>query len=174
MHQLERIAHGQDPLPDLHVVGVPELATGRFLASMDILMQCDSMRAWMAGSLTSGAMTISTSGHGLELLEATSADSPVASFIEKRGEGLHHVAYTVDGIDAILESLKRPFQILCPGVDGRLVGDRQLDETTRENLKAKRYSDWLEAWKKNNTIENRLNEDKNSWAIDEVFKRRNA
>jgi methylmalonyl-CoA/ethylmalonyl-CoA epimerase len=43
----------------------------------------------------------------LELLEATSADSAIASFIEKRGEGLHHVAYTVEGIDTILESLKR-------------------------------------------------------------------
>jgi len=53
-------------------------------------------------------------------------------------------------------------------------GDRQLDEQLREQLKGKRYSDWLEAWKKNSTIDNRLDEDKNAWAIDEVFKRRNA
>jgi parvulin-like peptidyl-prolyl isomerase len=53
-------------------------------------------------------------------------------------------------------------------------GDRQLDEQLREELKGKRYNDWLEAWKKNNTIENRLDEDKNAWAIDEVFKRRNT
>jgi peptidyl-prolyl cis-trans isomerase C len=53
-------------------------------------------------------------------------------------------------------------------------GDRQLDEQLRQELKNKRYSDWLEAWKKNSTIENRLDEDKNAWAIDEVFKRRNA
>jgi parvulin-like peptidyl-prolyl isomerase len=53
-------------------------------------------------------------------------------------------------------------------------GDRQLDEQLRQGLKNKRYSDWLEAWKKNSTIENRLDEDKNAWAIDEVFKRRNA
>ena len=39
----------------------------------------------------------------LELLEPTSPDSPVAGFLEKRGEGIHHLAYTVDGIDAILD-----------------------------------------------------------------------
>lgn len=53
-------------------------------------------------------------------------------------------------------------------------GDRQLDEQRRQELKGKRYDDWLEAWKKNNKIENRLDEDKIDWAIDEVFKRRNA
>ena len=53
-------------------------------------------------------------------------------------------------------------------------GDRQSDEQTREALKNKRYSDWLEAWKENSTIENSLDEDKNAWAIDEVFKRRNT
>jgi parvulin-like peptidyl-prolyl isomerase len=53
-------------------------------------------------------------------------------------------------------------------------GDRQLDEQIREELKGKRYNDWLEAWKKNSTIENLLDEDKNAWAIDEVFKRRNT
>jgi methylmalonyl-CoA/ethylmalonyl-CoA epimerase len=42
----------------------------------------------------------------LELLEPTSPDSPVAGFIEKRGEGLHHVAYTVDDIEARLAELK--------------------------------------------------------------------
>ena len=52
--------------------------------------------------------------------------------------------------------------------------DRELDEQTREELKGKRYVDWLEEWKTNSTIENHLDEDKNAWAIDEVFKRRNA
>jgi parvulin-like peptidyl-prolyl isomerase len=53
-------------------------------------------------------------------------------------------------------------------------GDRQIDEQTREALKNKRYGEWLEAWKEDSTIENLLDEDKNAWAIDEVFKRRNA
>jgi methylmalonyl-CoA/ethylmalonyl-CoA epimerase len=41
----------------------------------------------------------------LELLEPTSPESPVAAFLEKRGEGLHHVAYTVDNIQQRLDAL---------------------------------------------------------------------
>ncbi|MDE0986783.1 MAG: methylmalonyl-CoA epimerase [Schleiferiaceae bacterium] len=41
----------------------------------------------------------------IELLEATHAESPIAKFIEKRGEGLHHVAYAVDNIKAEMARL---------------------------------------------------------------------
>jgi methylmalonyl-CoA epimerase len=49
---------------------------------------------------------IPAGGSALELLEATSPDSPIAKFIEKRGPGLHHVTLRVDDIDAALERLK--------------------------------------------------------------------
>ncbi len=39
----------------------------------------------------------------IELLEATSADSPVAKFIEKRGEGVHHIAFNTDDVQAALK-----------------------------------------------------------------------
>ncbi|MGC5324456.1 methylmalonyl-CoA epimerase [Brevibacillus sp. SYSU BS000544] len=42
----------------------------------------------------------------LELLEPTSPDSPIAIFIEKRGEGIHHIALDVDDIDHRLTQLK--------------------------------------------------------------------
>jgi methylmalonyl-CoA/ethylmalonyl-CoA epimerase len=42
----------------------------------------------------------------VELLEATSPDSPVAKFLEKRGPGLHHVAVRVHDIREMLASLK--------------------------------------------------------------------
>jgi methylmalonyl-CoA epimerase len=41
----------------------------------------------------------------LELLEPTAADSPVARFLSKRGEGLHHIALRTDDIDALFERL---------------------------------------------------------------------
>jgi methylmalonyl-CoA/ethylmalonyl-CoA epimerase len=41
----------------------------------------------------------------LELLEPTSPESPVASFIEKRGEGFHHVAFRVENLEAEIERL---------------------------------------------------------------------
>jgi methylmalonyl-CoA/ethylmalonyl-CoA epimerase len=43
----------------------------------------------------------------IELLQATSADSPIAKFIEKRGEGIHHVAFGVDDIYAEIKRLKK-------------------------------------------------------------------
>jgi methylmalonyl-CoA/ethylmalonyl-CoA epimerase len=42
----------------------------------------------------------------IELLEPTSPESPVAKFLEKRGEGMHHIAYEVDDVQKALESLK--------------------------------------------------------------------
>jgi methylmalonyl-CoA/ethylmalonyl-CoA epimerase len=42
----------------------------------------------------------------IELLEPTSEDSPIAKFIAKRGEGIHHMALGVDDIEATLEHLK--------------------------------------------------------------------
>ena len=44
-------------------------------------------------------------GH-IELIEPLSPDSGVAKFIERNGEGLHHVAYQTDDIDAALEKVK--------------------------------------------------------------------
>jgi methylmalonyl-CoA/ethylmalonyl-CoA epimerase len=42
----------------------------------------------------------------VQLLTPTTGDSPVARFLEKRGEGLHHVAYRVDDCAAALEAVK--------------------------------------------------------------------
>ena len=43
----------------------------------------------------------------IELLEATSDDSPLARFLEKRGPGIHHIALRVDDIRAALADLKQ-------------------------------------------------------------------
>lgn len=42
----------------------------------------------------------------VELLESTSEDGPIAKFIEKKGEGIQHIAYKVDDIEKALEELK--------------------------------------------------------------------
>lgn len=44
-------------------------------------------------------------GH-VELLKPLGPDTPVGKFLEKKGPGLHHVAYAVEDIDATLEALK--------------------------------------------------------------------
>jgi len=45
-------------------------------------------------------------GTHIELLEATAPDSPIAGFLEKRGEGVHHVAFATDDIAAQLADAK--------------------------------------------------------------------
>ena len=42
----------------------------------------------------------------IELLESTDPAGPVGKFIEKRGEGLHHVAFAVEGIENALEEAR--------------------------------------------------------------------
>ena len=43
----------------------------------------------------------------VELLESTAPDGPVAKYIEKRGQGIQHVAFRVENIEAALEELKQ-------------------------------------------------------------------
>jgi methylmalonyl-CoA epimerase len=42
----------------------------------------------------------------IELLEPTRSDSPIFRFLEKRGEGVHHLCFRVDNIDAKINALK--------------------------------------------------------------------
>lgn len=42
----------------------------------------------------------------IELLEATDPDSPIAKFIEAKGEGVHHVAFRVENLEEALAELK--------------------------------------------------------------------
>ena len=39
----------------------------------------------------------------LELLESTSPDGPIARFIEKKGEGIQHIAFRVDNLEKVLD-----------------------------------------------------------------------
>jgi methylmalonyl-CoA/ethylmalonyl-CoA epimerase len=43
----------------------------------------------------------------IELLEASDPESPIAKFIEKRGEGIHHIAFEVEDIHAEVERLEK-------------------------------------------------------------------
>src|SRR6056300_1016970 len=62
----------------------------------------------------------------IELLEATNPNSPIAKFIEKKGEGIHHIAFAVDDIISEIKRLKKEgFTILNEtpkkGADNKLV-----------------------------------------------------
>jgi methylmalonyl-CoA/ethylmalonyl-CoA epimerase len=62
----------------------------------------------------------------IELLESTDPEGIVARFLEKKGEGLHHIAFEVDDIEAEMERLKNEGFVLLndkprPGADNKLV-----------------------------------------------------
>ncbi len=42
----------------------------------------------------------------VELLESSAPDGPIGKYLEKRGEGVHHIAFRVENLDAALEELK--------------------------------------------------------------------
>lgn len=62
----------------------------------------------------------------IELLQATTDESPIAKFIEKKGEGIHHLAFAVDDIIAAMAEMKElGFELLSDqpkeGADNKLI-----------------------------------------------------
>jgi len=66
-------------------------------------------------------------GERIELVAATSGDSPIAKFIKKRGEGLHHICIYVVDIKAKLAELKK-------------AGVKLIDESHRTGAEGKRIA----------------------------------
>ncbi len=63
----------------------------------------------------------------IELLEPTSAESPVAKFLEKNGPGIHHIAYEVQNIEVAIKKLE-------------LAGVRMIDSTPRSGAHGARIA----------------------------------
>jgi methylmalonyl-CoA epimerase len=63
----------------------------------------------------------------LELLQSTTADGPVGRFVEKHGEGVHHICFEVDDIDSALATL-------------RAAGVRLIDEQPRMGAGGRRIA----------------------------------
>ncbi|MGV3632063.1 MAG: methylmalonyl-CoA epimerase [Bacteroidota bacterium] len=62
----------------------------------------------------------------IELLEASKPDSPIAKFLEKKGKGIHHIAFDVTDIQAEIERLKKQgFELIHQtpkdGADNKLI-----------------------------------------------------
>jgi len=67
-----------------------------------------------------------TGTNKIELLMATNTESPIAKFLEKKGEGIHHIAFDVDDIEAEIQRLKNEGFVLVnevpkKGADNKLV-----------------------------------------------------
>lgn len=67
-----------------------------------------------------------TGTNKIELLMATNSESPIAKFLEKKGEGIHHIAFDVEDIYSEIERLKSEGFVLInevpkKGADNKLV-----------------------------------------------------
>jgi methylmalonyl-CoA/ethylmalonyl-CoA epimerase len=67
-----------------------------------------------------------TGSNKIELLMATNPESPIAKFLEKKGEGIHHIAFDVEDIYSEIERLKSEGFVLInevpkKGADNKLV-----------------------------------------------------
>lgn len=78
--------------------------------------------------ISEGVMTVffDAGNTKIELLGATREDSPIAKFIEKRGEGIHHIAFAVDNIrEKIQEKKAQDFALINSepkdGADNKLI-----------------------------------------------------
>ena len=63
----------------------------------------------------------------IELLESTDPEGPIGKFVEKRGQGIHHMAFAVDGIeDALQEAEEKGIRLIDkqprPGAEGLDIG----------------------------------------------------
>ncbi len=102
------------------VRSIPELLPFyRDVLGMPEATLADSDGARIAGFEAGGSL--------VELLEAESADTPIGRFIERRGPGIHHVCFSVDDLDAVLER--------C-----RAAGVRVIDETPRIGAEGRRVA----------------------------------
>jgi methylmalonyl-CoA/ethylmalonyl-CoA epimerase len=80
------------------------------------------------GVESEGVMTsfFQTGVNKIELLAATNSDSAIAKFIEKKGEGIHHIAFHVDDIYAEMDRLRKEGFVLLNeepkmGADNKLI-----------------------------------------------------
>ena len=98
-------------------------------SSIDIyqkLLNTDCYKTEQVASEFVNTAFFKTGENKIELLQATAPDSAIAKFIEKKGEGIHHVAFLVDDILAEMERLhKEGFVLLSDspkkGADNKMV-----------------------------------------------------
>ncbi|MBP8725216.1 MAG: methylmalonyl-CoA epimerase [Saprospiraceae bacterium] len=95
-------------------------------ALYQVLLGCEPYKEELVETEQVVTSFFSTGEGKVELLMATSPESPIARFIEKRGEGLHHIAFDVANIHLEMERLRAAgFQLLQSepkrGADNKLV-----------------------------------------------------
>jgi len=105
-------------------IAVKDMAASRNLFSL--LLNQEPYKEEAVSSENVNTVFFQTGESKIELLEATSSESAIAKFIEKKGEGIHHIAFAVNDIYAEIERLKNEGFIFInetpkQGADNKLV-----------------------------------------------------
>lgn len=105
-------------------IAVKEIANSENLFSK--LLHIDAYKNEIVKSEGVSTTFFSIGGTKIELLEATDDDSPIAKFIAKRGEGIHHIAFEVENIESEMIRLRDEGFVLLndspkKGADNKLV-----------------------------------------------------
>lgn len=98
-------------------------------ASIELFTKLFSVKPYKTESVESefvNTIFFEVGPNKIELLEATSEQSAIAKFIEKKGEGIHHIAYAVEDIYAEMKRLKEEGFIFIneepkAGADNKLI-----------------------------------------------------
>lgn len=102
-HRLKRVSKTVE-LPLDHVaIAVPSIAAA--LPLFELLAQATGSRVERVESQKVDVAFIGTGAGKIELLQPTAPDSTVQRFLDKRGAGLHHIAYRVADIEGALARL---------------------------------------------------------------------
>lgn len=85
-------------------VAVKSIEEGKYFWANALGLKFEGVETVVEQKVTTAFFPVGESE--IELLESTAPDGPVASYIEKRGEGIQHVAFRVPNIEAALNELK--------------------------------------------------------------------
>ena len=105
------------------------IAVKNLTSSIDLyqrLLDADCYKTELVASEYVNTAFFKTGENKVELLQATSPESAIAKFIEKKGEGIHHIAFAVDDIIEEMERLRKEGFILLneqpkKGADNKMV-----------------------------------------------------
>ncbi len=93
-------------LKSIDHIGIAVRDLDESLETFRKLLQFDDVHRQTVADQKVEIASFAIGGVKIELTSPTSEDSPIAKFIAKRGEGIHHIAFASDGIEADLERIK--------------------------------------------------------------------
>ncbi len=110
----------------LEHIGIAVRSLSHSIPLFESLLNTDCYKEELVESESVNTAFFTTGSEKIELLESTDPEGVIAKFIEKRGEGIHHIAFSVNDIEIEMKRLTEAGFVLLnekprPGADNKLV-----------------------------------------------------